>query len=157
MDKRNGGVDSEGSMTYQYKLSPRPPRKNLNRLARSKNEVNLTGIVKGQKASENEEKFARAMDAENREYIFQFVIPTPFQVPGQENSIDFMDTTDVWTPIEIDDEFTHKSGSARAEDQFRDQILNQEMAKEGINPIRRLRVSGKETIDDFRRGIREMF
>jgi hypothetical protein len=144
-------------VTYQYKLDPRPPKQNINRITPKKDETKLTGFVHGQKASSNEEKFGRAMDLENREYIFQFYIPTPFQIPGQQNSIDFMDTTEVWTPIEIDDNFTHKSGTQRAQDQLRDQVLSKEMAKEGINPIIRLPVTGEETVTDYRRIIREIF
>jgi hypothetical protein len=144
-------------MSFKYKLSPRPPKQNLNRIAGHGDEIVLSGFVRGQQASDNEEKFAKAMAGENREYIFQYYIPTRFQIPGQANSVDFMDTTEVWTPIEIDDNYTHKSGAQRAEDQMRDQILNQEFAEEGINPIVRIPVTGEETVEDFMRIIREIF
>jgi hypothetical protein len=40
---------------------------------------------------------------------------------------------------------------------MRDQILNQEFAEEGINPIVRIPVTGEETVEDFMRILREIF
>ena len=145
-------------MTYRYPLDPKPPRTPLGRMAAVSDEgEQLTGIVHGKKASDLEERWAGAEDRAERSFIFQYFVETPFTLPGKERQIDFMDTEEVWQPIEIDGTFTHKSGAQKAQDKMRDAIINQELQKHGILPIIRIPGIAIPTPDDADRVLREIF
>ena len=67
---------------------------------------------------------------------------TPYQIPGQENEIDFVVTDYGTHPIEVDGMFVHKSAEAKAKDKLRDAILDDILGKQGWLPI--VRVPGNE-------------
>ena len=145
-------------MTYRYPLEPTPPRPTLDRIATVSGEgEQLTGAVHGKKASDLEERWARAEKRAERSFIFQYFVQTPFTLPGKEREIDFMDTEEVWQPIEIDGTYTHKTGTQKAKDKVRDAILNLELQKQGILPIIRIPGDDIPTPEDADRVLREIF
>jgi len=132
-------------MTFRYKLPPKPPHQRLNRLPPGKAAENLTGVVKGKKASDLEERWARALNKDEgvTDYTFQYIVTTPYEIPGQKNSVDFViQYDDQWWAIEIDGTFVHKTANKRAEDRLRDAFVNEQLRKDGIQPIQR--VAGEE-------------
>jgi len=99
-------------------------------------------------ASTLEERFARALDGRGLRFTFQRRIDTPYQIPGQENEIDFVVEEYGTHPIEVDGSFVHKSAAAKAKDKLRDAILDDILGKEGWHPI--VRVPGNELEDQER-------
>ena len=133
---------------FQYKLRPRPPKQPLNRIAGQSVDERLSGFVHGMEASTLEERFARALDGRGLRFTFQRRIDTPYQIPGQENEIDFVVEEYGTHPIEVDGSFVHKSAAAKAKDKLRDAILDDILGKEGWHPI--VRVPGNELEDQER-------
>jgi len=105
----------------------------------------LSGFVHGQEASTLEERFARALDSRGLRFVFQRRIDTPFQIPGQENEIDFIVEEYGTHPIEVDGMWIHKSAAAKAKDKLRDAILDDVLGKQGWHPI--VRIPGNELED----------
>ena len=140
----------------KYKKRSSPPIDPLNRMGGTTEEEVLTGYVNGKAASDLEERWAGAERRAGREFIFLYIVDTPFQLPGEGNQIDFMDTTNVWQPIEIDGNFAHKSAQQRAEDDARDAILNQALAEDGILPIARVPGDDIPTPEEADRVLREI-
>lgn len=144
MVERDRATDTERSlMVFKYDIPTSPEvSERLDRLVYDTPEEGFTGFVQGQPASTLEERFARALDKIDIifRYFFQFVVPTPFQIPGQSNVIDFMVVAAAWYPIEIDGDFAHKSGEVRAKDKLRDAMLDDEMRDRypGVVPIVRI-------------------
>ena len=141
---------------YRFKGGPAPPKAPLGRLRASSDTELLTGFVHGKEASEHEEIWAGAMDRAQRDYIFEYILDTPYQLPGEGNQIDFMDTTEIWQPIEIDGNWVHKSGAQKARDRARDAILNAELQKKGINEIIRIPGDDIPTAEDADRVLAEI-
>jgi hypothetical protein len=133
---------------FKYKLKPRPPKQPLNRIAGQSVDERLSGFVHGQEASTLEERFARALDNRGFRYVFQFRVDTPYQIPGQENEIDFVVEEYGTHPIEVDGNWVHKSAAAKAKDKLRDAILDDELGKQGWHPI--VRVPGNDLEDQER-------
>ena len=105
----------------------------------------LSGSVRGKKASDLEERFAKALDrlGNIQGYRFNVIIDTPFQIPGQSYQIDFIVYQYGLTHfIEIDGEYAHKTAEQKADDLARDQILSSYLEKgwPGAQPI--VRVEG---------------
>ena len=123
---------------YKYKLSPRPPKVPLNRLAGHSDEEVLSGYVKGREASDIEERFAKALDDADKDYDFQVEFMTPFSIPGQEKEVDFVIYDGQPQPVEIDGVYAHKSGEQKANDVARDAILNEQLGQQGYLPIIRI-------------------
>ena len=145
-------------MTYRYPLDPTPPKIPIGRIATvSDDGEELTGRVHGKKASDLEERWAGAEDRAERSFIFQYLMRTPFTIPGKDREIDFMDTEATWQPIEIDGGYTHKTGVQKAKDKVRDAILNLELQKHGILPIIRIPGDDIPTPEDADRVLREIF
>ena len=127
---------------FKYKLRPRPPKQPLNRMAGQSEDERLSGFVHGQEASTLEERFARALQQRGLRFIFQHRIDTPYQIPGQQNEIDFVVNEYGTHPIEVDGMWIHKSAAAKAKDKLRDAILDDILGKQGWRPI--VRVPGNE-------------
>lgn len=87
---------------------------------------NLTGFVRGKKASDIEERFGRALDKNQRvsNYLFQVSYIAGMNLPG-EIRLDFLVFSGgtEW-PIQIDGEFAHKTAAQKAEDAIKDAILD---------------------------------
>ena len=125
-------------------------------------EEELTGLVKGKKASDLEERYANALDELGNidYYKFSVLIETPFQIPGQLNEIDFFVYVGPFVyPMEIDGEMAHKTQEQRAADMARDQMLNPIIKQKwpGAMPIERIPGWKLETRDDARALVRRQF
>lgn len=143
---------------YQYKRPNRRLNKmNLNRIKHEPEGEGLRGIVLNQKASALEERFARALRKIGLEFYFQVVVQTPFQIPGQLNTVDFLIVSGIAYPIEIDGDWVHKTEGQKKRDMLRDAVIDAKMAKQGWQPIRRVRGHDLQTQDDADRVVRELF
>ena len=149
---------------YQYKVDSRPKIKvwPKNRPINEPIDEGLTGYVNGRRAYSTEERFARALAKSDRieKWWFDVLVHTPYQIPGQENQVDFF----VWSggilhPIEIDGEFSHKTSEQKAHDIERDAILNPiiQQRNPGALPIERIPGDYLETQIDADRLVREIF
>jgi len=125
---------------YKYRLPAKPPKQPIDRLRDVKEKVALTGFVRGQPASSNEEKFAKSLDKKKYDYEFQKWISTPFQIPGQDYEIDFVVYEMGIHPIEIDGSWVHKGADAQEHDKVRDALLDDMLGKAGYQKIRRVKV-----------------
>lgn len=140
-------------MIYKYKLSPRPPRLKLNRERETAEGVLLSGFVRGQRASDWEEMFARVFNDYKLEFSFQ--VPVYIGLPGQESLVDFV-VMDIY-PLEIDHAFTHKSASQRAKDKVRDALIDERMKQYGWQPIYRAPVDGEADYDTAEQIAKDVF
>ena len=68
----------------------------------------MTGMVKGIKASEPEERFAQALDRAGKAYVFRYVFGAPKYAPGWKE-MDFVIIDGLVYLVEIDTVFTHRS------------------------------------------------
>lgn len=95
--------------------------------------------VQGKRASALEWAFARALDQRQRSYIYEYEITTGWQIPGQENKIDFV--VDGNRPFEIDGEIAHKHPDDKAKDKARDAVIDDMMTRRGWEQIVRIDAS----------------
>ena len=142
---------------YKYKLPPNPAKQPVDRLRDVKEKDELTGFVRGQVASDNEERFARSLSQRRYDYDFQRWISTPFQIPGQDYEIDFVVYEMGIHPIEIDGSWVHKSAEAQEQDKVRDALLDDLLSKAGWQPIRRIKVDESWEQEDFDEVVEEIF
>lgn len=127
--------------TFKYKI-PRGshrPAPAYNAQTPSKDEQ-LSGIVLGLAASDIEERFARALDRDNRVTGYSFRVPviTGRNLPGQLEVDYVIQTGPVLYLVQIDGEFSHKGQSKRQEDAIKDAIINEFYAKYGASPVQRI-------------------
>lgn len=143
---------------YRYK-SKRTARLDQDYLApvREAGEV-LTGYVRGQQASDLEERFARALVEAGLDFVFQYEVYSAYNLPGEEQTIDFV----IYSfgnpiPIETGSEFIHGHPSRREKDRARDQVLNEIIRYWGWQEIVRLEFDHPTDVDDAREIVRELF
>jgi len=85
----------------------------------------LTGIVKGKKASDIEERFAIALDRFGIGYSFQRYVPTEYTLPDQEKQVDFIVFyRERAYPVEIYGLYWHDGADEIRRDQERERQLN---------------------------------
>lgn len=117
------------------------PGERVNRL-RSPNETEedaLTGLIRGEEASNLEEFFSIVLDENKKKYQFQFPIRTRFTLPGEEYTIDFiLEDFPRNTPVEIDGDIGHSSSAQKAADRYRDTLIRPELRQFGLNDIVRI-------------------
>jgi len=120
----------------------------------------LTGQVQGDRASQYEERFARALDKNENvqrfDFLPQYILPRGY---GGGIQLDFMvHAGGLLYPIQIDGDWIHRSAEAKARDEFQDTVLNNYMMQHSITtiPIERILGSLLETQDeaDYEVGIR---
>ncbi len=118
----------------------------------------LTGYVRGQQASDLEERFAFALDQAGLDYVFQYEVYSAFSLPGEESVIDFI-VYDGGTPypVETGSLFIHGHPSRIESDRSRDQILNEILRFRGFQEIIRLKFDHPEDRDDAQEIVRELF
>ncbi len=99
-----------------------------------KTEEGLTGWVNGLRASDLEERIARAFRTKRLNFEFHHRVRMEGRV--YKNDIDFIVNTDfVRQAIEVFGPFTHDSESNKQKDAARIAELNPVLQKEGIEPI----------------------
>jgi|GEM_PF-6718971 hypothetical protein len=130
-----------------------------NRFKPIKEKEFFTGYVQGKDASELEERYYQSLVRyPGIDWIqFQLIYIAP---EGQTGSIelDFLVSVDnVIYPIQVDGEFAHKSASQKANDNFRDTILNNHLSGTGAQLIKRIDGVDIETPEDCDNYNREIF
>lgn len=118
----------------------------------------LTGYVRGQEASDLEERFAWALDQAGFNYLFQYEVYGAIGLPGEEPTIDFI----VYVggtpyPVETGSSFVHGHQSRIETDRVRDQILNEYLRIRGFQEIIRIDFDHPEDRDDAQRIVKELF
>ena len=96
----------------------------------------LTGYVHGIRASELEERFAKALDFFGIDFIFQFEVASAYSLPGEGKLIDFIILAGgLGIPIEIGSSFVHDSPSKKEEELFRQSLINDILPLLGIQRL----------------------
>lgn len=86
----------------------------------------LTGSVHGKKASDIEERFAKALEQFNIDYYFQRFVETEYTLPDQEKQVDFVVYYQNRTyPVEIYGSYFHTSSGDTLRDLERERQLNE--------------------------------
>jgi len=136
---------------YKYKrIAPVARPENSGRLRRAEEKEVLSGMVQGEKASDIEERFARALDKLGISYTFQQHYFGPAKNTPGAIQIDFMVTSGAsQVPVQIDGEIAHKTLSQREEDRIKDTRLNAYFARVGINPVIRIPNGVTQLITDL--------
>ena len=122
-----------------------------------KDPIPLTGKVKGKRASDLEERFARGLTAAGLEFTFQYQVKLESSLPGQEKVIDFLVDAGWRYPVEIDGVIAHRTAVQQGRDLLREILLNHSLHKWGILPIQRVKwwqLNAQEMAD---RAVRQMF
>jgi hypothetical protein len=101
--------------------------------------IPLTGFVQGRKASDIEERFARALERSGLKFLFQARVSVMESVPGQDKLVDFMVDAGNRYPIEIDGPIAHRTAAQKGKDLIREILLNHTFLRRGIMPIRRVK------------------
>ena len=108
----------------------------------------LTGFVSGYKASDIEERFARACRNNKIEFKFKVRIPVLANLIGDKKEIDFIVMLTVPQTVDVDGEFSHKTVEQVGQDQLRDALLSNELIKYNFQ-VPHLRVSWVGLIDQI--------
>lgn len=145
-----------------YKLKkirkPVPDMRAVNRPVKEVEMENLTGFVRGKKASDIEERFGRALDKNPRvsNYLFQVSYIAGMNLPG-EIRLDFLVFSGgtSW-PIQIDGEFAHKTAAQKAEDAIKDAILDDHL-KGQAQPVQRIDGELLDTQENADKLVRRLF
>jgi hypothetical protein len=96
----------------------------------------LTGFVHGKKASDLEERFAKALDFFGIEYIFQFEVQSAYSLPNEGKQIDFIVFDGgIGIPVEIGASFVHSGPSEQEMERLRQGIVNPILELMGIQRL----------------------
>lgn len=124
----------------------------------AQSEEALSGFVNDLRASALEERFAIALRLLGFQFIFQYQISTPFQLPGEGNKVDFIVfDAGIGYPLEIGASFVHKSPAKQEEDRVRDAIVNDVLIAQGFQPVQRLPLDRPVSVEDALELIRDLF
>lgn len=117
-------------MTFQYKVrKPRAPTipKGHYPIPLVETEV-LTKLVQGKKATDIEERLARALDRKGIAFQFQTNYIAGMNLPG-EIQLDFLVFQEgLYYPIQVQGEYAHQNATQKARDRDRDAILNKRLS-----------------------------
>ena len=93
----------------------------------------LTGIVQVLKASDIEERFARALGRYRRRFKFQLFVPSRYAFPGEAKEIDFVVGDQ---PVNVHGYIGHfHTLGQRAADRIRDLMIDEVLVPMGFKPI----------------------
>ena len=136
-------------MTYKYQLPPRAglPRVPAKRLvSETKDELPLTGQIRGRKASDIEEVFSWALDLQDTVEWWQF--RKSYGSPaGQVGFIelDFLIYTGALHMIQLDEDWIHHTAEDKAHDMRQDALLYEMLKYKGVRPV--VRIPGSKLRD----------
>lgn len=100
----------------------------------------LTGIVRGKKASDLEERFARALSKYRVRFDYQVLVMTAISVPHQEKEVDFIVGRQ---PVNVHGYIGHfHTIGQRSKDIIRDLHVNEALMPLGFMPI--ITITAKE-------------
>ena len=123
---------------YKYKIPRAKQPDRLDRLEPIPNDEGLTGLVQGQRASDLEERFARALYKLKLRFWFQFYVYTAYSLPGEDKVVDFVVDAGLMWPLEVDASFTHKTSEQRQYDKIRDAQVDEALGRAGYQRIQRI-------------------
>ncbi len=112
---------------FHYKVPPTPPPQPLDRAQPERNAEQLDRVVQGKRASDIEERFARALDHNERVEGYDFIVHelTGANLPG-EAQLDFLVRSGgEQFAVQIDGEFAHHSAAQKANDAIQDVRLSE--------------------------------
>ena len=155
-------------MTYRYKLPPRFGRARRPVIGRpapiAADEETLTGRIRGRAASDLEEVYARALRKSGKVtwWKHQILFGAPARNLSGAKTLDFLVFTGTLHPVQIDDEWIHKSASTKAKDARSDQFIFMQLRARGARLVKRikgnkLRVGSKANQEKADRLVEEMF
>ena len=155
-------------MTYRYKLPPRfgrPRRRVIGRPAPIiEDEDPLTGKIRGRGASDLEEIYSRALTKSEKVQWWKhnILFGAPARNVAGAKTLDFLVFTGVLHPVQIDDEWVHKSASTKAKDARSDQFIFMQLRGKGAKLVKRikgneLRQGQKANQEKADRLVEEMF
>ena len=139
---------------YVYKSSAK-----LNILPSRKPEVatdkeQLYGVVQGDNASDIEERFARALDKQKKDYIFRVALGMRGE-PGWKE-LDFMVIDGGYFPVEIDEMgFIHQG--QETQDQFKDAFVMEYFKEYHPFPVKRIPGEKLATQEIADQTVKELF
>lgn len=111
----------------------------------------LTGYVHGSKASDLEERLARALDKRGLDYAFQVSIYTAYSLPDEEKKVDFV--IEGRLPVEPLGFIGHfLTIGQRAKDRMRELQLNEAFERIGLMPLTSVHFSklgSQERADEY--------
>jgi len=118
-------------MVYKYKVFRYKTNTEIkqrlaykNRIKATKEGEVLTGIVQEKKASDIEERFAKALSKEGISYTFQKSYLAPRNTAGNY-MLDFLvEGATKPLPVAIDGEFAHRTAEQKGKDAYKDNIFN---------------------------------
>jgi hypothetical protein len=150
-----------GFEPFSYSIAENPQHdKEVHRLKENpavKDRLPLSGFVKGKRASDLEERFARGLSQAGLKFSFQNKISLDSSLPGQEKVIDFIVDLGWRYPVEIDGVIAHRTAAQQGKDLVREILLNHSLLRRGIFPIQRVKWWQLETQEMADRHVREMF
>lgn len=146
---------------FKYKVS-KPPSKPLplgKIIKLPTNEEVLSGYVQGAKASDIEERFARALSVDKRvdAYQFRFPVVSPRNMLGQLE-IDFVvQSAGYIYSFQVDGQYAHK-GIGKQQDDLRKDVISNAYMKKKYNsfPIKRIPWYQLSTQEQANKLIREL-
>jgi len=147
------------TQAFKYRTPAQAERQALNRLPpAAPDDEGLTGIVAGQKATDIEERLARALDKHpaTERYDFQDSYRAPRNVPGELRP-DFIVYLSGATPqpLQPDGEYAHRSAEQRESDRVKDALLDEILKGTGALPTIRIPGLLLDTQDEADRWVRE--
>ena len=117
----------------------------------------LTGWIGNKKASSREERFARSLRQADIPFQFRVLVYTPYQIPGQNYEIDFVVHYGLPEPIEIDDEWIHRTQDQQEQDNIRDGLIDDQTKYWGWQKIKRIKVDMEWTQTMFDELVETLF
>jgi hypothetical protein len=147
---------------YVYKQKSRmAPRMNLDRLhtfTEQADETPLTGYINGEKASDIEERVARALRLAKATFRFQVPFQTVTSLPGQKSLVDFVIQVGGFNyPLEVDGRIGHMTSTQQGKDAAREMVLNARFRELGLMPLSRLKWWQLGTQAQANAAVRQLF
>ena len=124
-------------MAFKFKVGHNSSQINLpsygSIITREADEIQFSGQVQGQQASEPEERLARALDNANLQYIFRYIVGAPKGLPGWKE-VDFIVASGgLIYAIEVDTAFTHRN--KRQKDKLHDAIIQNDQGVRSLGTL----------------------
>lgn len=134
-------------MTFKYKIpKPRTEPLPFGKPNIQRDTEYLTGYVNGLKASDIEERFARAITSAGKKFVFRMPIISPRHMAGQLE-LDFLVVDEpYYFPVQVDGAYAHKNISQQQEDMLKDIRIEAYLKKEyATQPLKRIKGIQLET------------
>lgn len=115
----------------------------------------LTGFVRGLKASDIEERFARALNKYRVPFEFQVFIPSNYSFPGEAKEMDFIVRDQ---PVNVHGYIGHFHTSGQKwKDRVRDLMIDEVLVPKGYKPVKTVVQSDLDNQDIADMTVRRIF